>query len=318
MEGSAMGVFLQTVVNGFVNGSLLALLTLAFGLVVGTTGRFHWAMAASFMGAALVTALLTVKAGVAFPIAALAGLIVAALLGMAIETFAYRPLLARATGPAFMSIFLTSLGIVIIAENATRVVFGNAGYFITGGFQKIQSLGIHIGDISFAALDAVFALVAWGLIAIVWGALNFTSWGRSTRAVRTNPTMSRVVGIDPDGVYMWVFILGSLLAGAAGIMTGIRQSVLADMGTAPMFYAFVAAFVAGSQSGPIRFAVAGLLVGLLASVSTNWISVAWAPAVVFAVLFLYIAIRAISGARGGRATWRSAVRRLTRRVSEKG
>lgn len=313
-----MVLVLQTFVNGLINGSLVALLTLGFGLVVGTSGRFHWAMSTSFMFAALITALISTQNSAAFPIGVLLGLIVAVFFGIAIEIFAYRPLIARATGPVFMSIFLTSLGLVIIAENATTMIVGAGGYYIAGSFQKLQALGIHIGGISFASLDAIYVLIIWILIALVWATLNFTSWGRSIRAVQVNPTMSRVVGINPDTIYVLVFALGSILAGVAGIMTGIRTAVLTSMGDSPMFYAFVAAFVAGTQSGPIRFAVAGLLLGLIASISTIWVSVSWAPVIVFAILFFFIAIRAVlSGFRGGGRLMSTVMASLHRHSSMK-
>ena len=296
-----MGRFLQTVVNGIINGSLIALLTLGFGLIVGTTGRFHWAMSMSLMYGGLVTSLVSVAgmSGALFPVAVIVGLAAAALLGVGIEVLAYKPLVSRAVGPSFLAVFLTSLGIAIIGENVARMLVGSAGNNIEVG---AQNQTVSVGSVSLSSFEAYFVLIVWVVVVLVWLVLNRTGWGRLIRAVRVNPLMSRVVGISPEGVYVAVFALGSLLAGVVGILSGIRVAVLPDMGTIPMFYAFVAAFVAGTQSGVFRFAVAGLLVGLVQSVSTTWIAVNWAPVVVFAILFFYVALRPVI--ESWRRSWR--------------
>jgi branched-chain amino acid transport system permease protein len=283
--------FLQTVVNGIINGSLIALLTLGFGLVFGTTGRFHWAMSMSLMFGALVTSILSTSGRLWFPIALVVGLLAAAIIGVSIELFAYRPLVARSVGPAFLAVFLTSLGIAIVGENVARMLVGSAGNAINVG---AQSKTITLGAVSLSSFDAYSALIVWIVVALVWFTLNRTGLGRQIRAVQVNPLMSRVVGISPESVYVIVFAIGSVLAGISGVMAGIRVAVLPDMGTSPMLFAFVASFVAGRQSGVVRFAVAGLLIGLVQSICTNWLAIIWSPVVVFAILFAYVALRPVA------------------------
>ena len=285
-----MAGFLQTVANGIINGSLVALLTLGFGLVFGTTGRFHWAMSMSLMFAALVTAILSTGGRLWFPIALVVGLLAGAVIGVAIELFAYRPLVARSVGPAFLAVFLTSLGIAIVGENVARMLVGSAGNAIDVG---AQTKTLTLGSVSLSSFDAYSVLIVWIVVAVVWFTLNRTGLGRDIRAVRVNPLMARVVGINPEYVYVIVFAIGSVLAGISGVMSGIRVAVLPDMGTNPMLFAFVASFVAGRQSGAVRFAIAGLLVGLVQSISTNWLAIVWSPVVVFAILFLYVAFRPV-------------------------
>ncbi len=286
-----MAGFLQTVVNGIINGSLIALLTLGFGLVFGTTGRFHWAMSMSLMFGALVTSILSTSGRLWFPIALVVGLLAAAIIGVGIELFAYRPLVARSVGPAFLAVFLTSLGIAIVGENVARMLVGSAGNAINVG---AQGKTITLGSVSLSSFDAYSALIVWIVVALVWFTLNRTGLGRQIRAVQVNPLMSRVVGISPESVYVIVFAIGSVLAGISGVMAGIRVAVLPDMGTSPMLFAFVASFVAGRQSGVVRFAVAGLLIGLVQSICTNWLAIIWSPVVVFAILFAYVALRPVA------------------------
>ena len=75
--------FLQVSLNGLINGSTYALLGVAFGLIIGVTGRFHVAFAVTYTLAAFVAAWLTMYLGAPFWAAVVAGALVAALTGSA-------------------------------------------------------------------------------------------------------------------------------------------------------------------------------------------------------------------------------------------
>jgi branched-chain amino acid transport system permease protein len=281
-------VFVQQLVGGIINGSLLALLSVAFGLIVGVTGRFHYAIATTYMYAAMIAAVLT-RAGVPFAAAVVGGLAVGVILGVAIEILIYRPLTSKATiGPVFLSIFLTSWGILIIGENVARMIWGSNGFNILTGFQvrAIQMANF----ITLSSFDIIIVAVTLISVSAMEVFLRYTSLGRSIQAVRVNPDMSQVVGIDPKKVYVVVFAIGSLVAGLTGILAGIKTAAIPGMGMLPTLYAFIIVFVAGTQSGTLRFALTGLLVGIIANVCTLWLQAYWGPVIVFAILFTYVAL----------------------------
>jgi branched-chain amino acid transport system permease protein len=103
--------------------------------------------------------------------------------------------------------------------------------------------------------------------------------------------MSQVVGIDPQRVYVVVFAIGSLVAALTGILQGIKTAAIPGMAALPTLYAFVIVFVAGTQSSPLRFALTGLLVGIIGNASTLWVQPYWQPVIVFTILFAYVALR---------------------------
>ena len=88
----------QLAVAGIINGSFYALLGAGFGLVLGVTGRFHYAFALVFTLAAYVTSVLQTAVHLFLPLTVVGGLICGAILGVAIERWVYRPL-AQASGP---------------------------------------------------------------------------------------------------------------------------------------------------------------------------------------------------------------------------
>ena len=97
----------QLTVAGIINGSFYALVGAGFGLILGVTGRFHYAFALVFTLAAYVTSALETPAGLPEPLAIIGGLLAAVVLGVAIERFVYRPL-ARASGAlSLLTIFIS-------------------------------------------------------------------------------------------------------------------------------------------------------------------------------------------------------------------
>ncbi|HXU22900.1 MAG TPA: branched-chain amino acid ABC transporter permease [Tepidiformaceae bacterium] len=284
-----MDLFSQLLANGIINGSSYAALGLGFGLIIGVTGRFHFAYATTYA----VTAYAAIGAhdhSVPLIPAILIGLLAGAALGVLIEWFIYRPLEGASPTLALLSIFISALGIVIVGENTIRLWLGSRSQLLEPGFTV---KGLSIGNTTFTSLDVVTVCVMWAVILVVAGAIRYTRPGRMVDAVRVNPEMARVVGIDSGHVYLVVFAIGSAVAGAAAILGTMKYAAVPDMGNQPVFIAFVVAFLAGVGSSPIRTAVAGLAIGIIESLSGLWLSSQWSQLVVFGILFIYVAVQPI-------------------------
>jgi branched-chain amino acid transport system permease protein len=277
----------QLAVAGIINGSFYALLGAGFGLILGVTGRFHYAFALVFTLAAYVTSVLETDVHLPMPVAVLGGLSAGCILGVAIEAWIYRPL-ARASGAlALLTIFISSLGLTIAGINLITLVWTA----FSRSIDLIQVQPLHLGDITFTTIDITLVAVSWLLIAVLSAALSFTDLGRSIRAARGNPHLARIIGIDPDAIYLSVFGIGSLLCGVAGILDGARFAVNPGMGIRPVVFAFVVAFLGGTRSGPFVVGLAGLFIGLVESLSGLFVSPQWSSLVVFSVLFIYLVLR---------------------------
>ncbi|MGO9398614.1 MAG: branched-chain amino acid ABC transporter permease [Xanthobacteraceae bacterium] len=279
----------QLAVAGIINGSFYALVGAGFGLILGVTGRFHYAFALVFTLAAYITSVLETPAGLPAPLAIAGGLLAAVILGVAIEHIVYRPL-ARASGAlSLLTIFISSLGLTIAGINLITL----AWTAFSRSIELVPLQPLNLGAVSFTSIDATLVVVSWLLIAALSGLLSFSDLGRSIRAARGNPHLARILGLDPDAIYLSVFALGSLLCGAAGILDGARFAVQPSMGIRPVMFAFVVAFLGGTRSGPIVVGLAGLFIGLVESLSGLFVSPQWSSLVVFSVLFVYLVLRPI-------------------------
>jgi branched-chain amino acid transport system permease protein len=277
----------QLTVAGIINGSGYALLGASFGLILGVTGRFHYAYALVFTFAAYVTSVLITPAGVPYPLAMGAGLVAAVVLGVLCERVVYRPVAQASGALSLLAVFIASLGITIAGVNIITLIWSSSGRAIDGF--PVEAMAV--GDITFTSLELAMVVTFWGLIFALAALLRFTDFGRAVKAVRGNPDLARMTGIDPGSIYLWVFAIGSLLCGVAAILMGMRFAVQPDMGTRPVVFAFVVAFLGGTTRSPLVVGTAGLLLGLVESLSGLWVSPQWSSLVVFSVLFIYLTLR---------------------------
>jgi branched-subunit amino acid ABC-type transport system permease component len=279
----------QLAVAGIINGSFYGLLGAGFGLILGVTGRFHYAFALVFTLAAYVTSLLGQTLGLPVPLAILAGLIAAAAAGVAIERWIYRPLAAASGALALLTIFISSLGVTIAGVNIITLLFTAFSRLII----VVPVTPLALGATTFTTLELAIVIVSWLLILGLTLLLRATDLGRAIKAVRGNPGLARIIGLDPDRLYLAVFAIGSVMCGAAGILNGARFAVQPDMGDRPVVFAFVVAFLGGTRSPPLVVGLAGLFIGLVESLSGLWVSPQWTSLVVFSVLFIYLALRPV-------------------------
>ena len=116
-----MDLVLQLLATGIVVGSLYALCALGWGLIYGTTLHFHVAHGAVFTLAAYYAyvgqKLLRLPLGVAVVLA----IVAAAASGMLIDRVVYQPLERR--GAVRTTLFISSLGLLILVENTVAMVF---------------------------------------------------------------------------------------------------------------------------------------------------------------------------------------------------
>lgn len=281
--------FLQLLVNGVINGSSIALVGVAFGLILGVTGRFHFAFAFTYAAAAYIAAEVGLSFNAPFWAAIIIGGLASAAFGVLMEALIYRPLATKAGAYALLTIFVSSLGLAIAGENLLSIIFHRSPSESISG---VTISGISVGDVDFTSLDVEMVAVSVLLIALLALALQKTGFGRMVRAVRSNPEMSMVVGISPVVIFLAVFAIGSFLGGVGGVFEAAQTAATPQMGYDPLFYAFTVAFLAGSRPTWGVGAV-GFVIGLVYSLSGLFLESQYADLVVFAILFIYVALRPV-------------------------
>jgi branched-chain amino acid transport system permease protein len=286
-----MSAFLQYVVNGLTSGAFLALVALGYTMIYGIIRLINFAhgdvvMVGSFVGYTIVTTLVAQHWPVAAVVlvALVAGMAATGVLGMVIERAAYQPLL---NSPR-LAILISALGVSLALEEGARIIFG-------AGFSSYPNL---LPDASFSLGGARASWVQLGMFVLclllmlgLYLFVNRTATGTAMRALAMDRDAARLMGINVERTIILTFLLGSLLAGASGVMQGLYYSQISFiMGFLIGLRAFTAAVLGGIGNIPGAM-VAGLLIGLVGSFSDGYVSSQWSDAIIFAVLIAVLVFK---------------------------
>jgi branched-chain amino acid transport system permease protein len=207
------------------------------------------------------------------------------LLGYVIERGAYRPLRARSR----LAALITAIGVSLLLENGGQVVFGaDPKFFPTLIANKpiVNMSNLVITNIQVIILVTALLLMV-GLQLFVYR----TRTGRAMRAVAFNHDAARLMGIDINTVISITFVLGSMLAAAAGVLVGLSNPKIDPlMGLIPGIKAFVAAVLGGI--GNIPGAVLGaLILGVAETMVSGYLSSTYRDAIAFILLVAILLFR---------------------------
>jgi branched-chain amino acid transport system permease protein len=291
--------FIQLTLDGLTIGSVYALVALGYTLIYGVLKLLNFAhgdvfMVGSFIGYGVLQAL----GGAADPIvpvwlllilvtlAAMAG---CAVLGVVIERFAYRPL---RDAPRIAPL-ISALGVSFFLANSMQLLFGAqqfnyASYNLSGGalyFHGFDLDGVHVPLLRIITIGAAFVLMV-----VLWLLVNRTRTGKAMRATSFDREAASMLGIDIDHVIVFTFILGSALAGAAGVMFALRVPTFAAVGFTTGLKGFTAAVIGGIGSIPGAM-VGGILLGCAESYTAGYWTTAWSDLVVFSILIVFMIFR---------------------------
>jgi branched-chain amino acid transport system permease protein len=310
-------LFVQLFVNGLTLGSLYALIALGYSMVYGILKLLNFAHGDVYMiGAFVGFGILTAFDGPLSPNIALVPLIVlmflaamlgSGVLGVVIERFAYRPL---RDAPRIAPL-ISALGVSFFLQNSALLVFGaefrNYNSFLLGSDQPELFVPGPLIDPVFVVMGVNVQLITVVVLAVTVGlmvALTLlvarTRIGKAMRATAFDREAAAMMGIDVDRVIASTFFIGSVLAGAAGVMFGLLFSqIFHFMGFLAGLKGFTAAVVGGIGSIPGAM-LGGLLVGLAEAYAGGYLGGRWSDLTVFGILIFVLLVRP-SGLLGARA-----------------
>jgi branched-subunit amino acid ABC-type transport system permease component len=275
-----LDLFLQLALNGLVEGMRYGLVALGFALVLSVTGYVHFAHGAVCTLAGYVFYVLWVSLGLHWLLAAGGSLAVSLVLSVGLCLGIYR----RVPAASHHGVFICSLGLMILLQNLTHLVWGSESVSLrAGGMAQVWFIGpAVITDVGAATiLLSLAALLATSLL------LHRTGIGRAMRATADQPYMAAVVGIDTRRVAVAAFTVAALLIAPVGVLTGLDEGLSPHTGTGLILAAIAGAIVGGigSLSGAV---LGGLLIGLLQQLSAGWLPTSWMSTITFLGMFAFI------------------------------
>ncbi len=254
-----MPLLIEQALNGLQLGVMLFLLAAGLTLIFGIMGVINLAQGSLYMVGAYAMAAVAAKTG-SFWLAAPAGLLAAAVAGMAMEYLVIRKLYAR----DHLDQVLATFGLILFFNQMTTLIFGRQPLFVEipdfleGSVPIVAGVRYPLYRLAIIAVGLATAVGLYVLIAR-------TRLGMLIRAGATNRDMVRALGVDIRLLYTVLFGLGAMLAGLAGVMAGPILSVQVGMGEQVLILTFVVVVIGGV--GSIRGAFAGaMIVGIVDTV----------------------------------------------------
>jgi len=294
--------FTQLTVNGLTLGSTYALIALGYTLVYGILKLLNFAhgdvfMVGTFIGFGVLQALggpadPDVPVWLLLVLMALAAMAGCAALGVAIERFAYRPL---RDAPRIAPL-ISALGVSFFLAYSVQLMFGAEqrdyqAIQLAGGSLYFE--GFDIGQVKVPLLRIITIASAFVLMVVLWLLVNRTRTGKAMRATSFDREAAAMMGIDIDRVIVFTFVLGSALAGAAGVLYALRVPTFPTVGFLAGLKGFTAAVIGGIGSVPGAMA-GGLLLGFAEGYLQGYPPpeyARWSDLFVFAILILFMLFR---------------------------
>lgn len=243
-------------IDGIIFGLQLSLLAVGLTLIFGLGGVLNLAHGQLAVIAGISAAGL-IGAGVNVPLAALLGVLIAGASGLVLDRslmlMAYR---YKGEARLLLGLVLT-LGVSLVIEGFLNYSFPLVALSISLPILNVTLFGVVVRTTAIvAALIAILTLLSLFLF------LKGTSLGKAVRSIVQNEVGAELCGIDQASVRTLIFILGSLMAGLAGIAQGLTASLDVRMGMEFTIFALIVATVGGVQSifGTLA---AGILLGVV-------------------------------------------------------
>jgi branched-chain amino acid transport system permease protein len=252
-------------------------------MVYGVLRFIHFAHGDVCMAGAFFFYLLRIRIGLDAVSAFLISAALCGCLGYAIERLAYRPLRTASR----LSCLVTAIGVSMLLQNGFGAAFG---YEPRSILPPSGAASLSVAGASFTPAQAATFAASVVLLAALFLFLKKTTTGILMRATGDNMAGAVATGIPVNRTVSLTFILGSSLAGTAGICVGSIQDIQPTMGVLLGIKAFTAAVVGGI--GHLPGAVfGGFFIGLAENAGAWVFPAGFKDAVAFVILILCLVVR---------------------------
>ncbi|MEA5016725.1 MAG: branched-chain amino acid ABC transporter permease [Candidatus Limiplasma sp.] len=285
-----LNYYIQQLMNGVSKGAVYALIAVGFALIFSVLKFSNFAHGGLISVCAFVGyyfyAIFKVNAVVSVLLTAIVG----AVLGVLVDTVAFRRLRKKASNKIYY--FISSITCSILCTNILTLQFGTTFYSIPPFFAKPT---FKIGSVIFMKMNLTILIVTVVLLIALSLMLNRTKLGLSIRVASMDRDTSMLMGINPDIVIVTTFLIAGALAGVSGIFFGSTYTVTPSIGNIAV-KGFVASVIGGLGSLPGAI-IGAFLLGILEVALTVVVGDLITPAIIFvmALLFLLVRPEGISG-----------------------
>ena len=276
--------FAQQLINGIQLGSIYALIAIGYTMVYGIAKMINFAHGDIIMVGSYIALMIFQNTGLPVWGVIAASALASALLGMAIERLAYKPL----RGGSRMSALITTIGVSILLQNVFLLLFGSSPKPFPAAF---EGEGFTLAGVPVSRLTLVTLLVTLLLMVLLTLFVGRTKLGKAMRAVSEDQGAAQLMGINIDTSISLTFAIGSALAAVAAVLYSSTYPLInPSMGSMLGLKAFIAAVIGGIGIIPGAM-LGGFIIGIAEALIKGYISSALVDAIVFSLLIVVLIIK---------------------------
>ena len=279
--------FISYLMNGISLGSVYAIIALGYTMVYGIAKMLNFAHGDVIMVGGYASFTLMMNTGSHPLVAILASIVVCTVLGIVIETIAYRPLLEASSS---LAVLITAIGVSYFLQNVVLLIFGSS----PKSYQSVvtlPNLKLCGGALVITSTSIVTIICCIVIMLALTFFINNTKPGQAMLAVSEDKGAAQLMGINVNGTIALTVAIGSGLAAVAGVLLcSAYPSLSPYTGSMPGIKAFTAAVFGGIGSIPGAM-VGGILLGVIEILGKAYISPQLADAIVFAVLIIILLVK---------------------------
>ncbi|HLR88923.1 MAG TPA: branched-chain amino acid ABC transporter permease [Atopostipes sp.] len=279
-----MDTFIQQIINGLSLGSVYALVALGYTMVYGIIKLLNFAHGDVYMVGAFAGYYIISNYNLGFMPTLLLTMLITGIIGVVIYQVAYRPL----RNSTRIASLITAIGMSYLLQNGMMYIAGPQ----TRSFPQIINNQMYtIGPVQISTMQILMLVTTVLLMVSLQLIVQRTKFGKAMRAVSNDPEAAQLMGINSNQVISFTFFLGSMLAGAGGVLVGMYYNTITPiMGAGPGLKAFIAAVVGGIGSIPGAM-VGGYLIGMTEVMISAFGNSMIRDAVVYLILIVILLVR---------------------------
>ena len=277
------GLVLEALIPGLTQGCIYALVALGFVVLFSVTKMYHimigeFGMIAGMIGASLFSAGIPLHASVI--IALVATTIISAMIWVAVFR---RPF---GKGASIMNLKLVTIALTLLSVGVAYLIW-STNYKELPSFSKIE---LNMGAVH---IDPQAPWI-WGVLLLVVAGLSFlldhTLLGKALRASADQPVGARLVGINPNSMAFYAFVLAGTLGGIAGIVVVPITMTYYANGVFLTLSGLLAAMAGGPNKAEGAI-LGGLFLGVIQSLVGAFISSKYMTVITLACFIVILLIR---------------------------
>jgi len=286
--------FLQFLLAGLTIGAIYALVAIGFSIIYNASQVINFAQGEFVMIGGMATASFA-GIGWPLPLAIAAAVLVAALVGLALEKLAVEP----ARGASVVALIIITIGASILLRGLASIVWDKNIHAVPAFSGDAP---IHVGPATLVPQSLWILGLTLVIVLLLGWFFARTLLGKALLATSHNRLAAQLVGINVRHVLLASFGLSAALGAVAGILVAPVTFTSWDVGVMLGLKGFAAAMLGGLGSGA-GAVLGGLALGIIEAMGAGYVSSAYKDAIAFVVI-LAVLFFLPSGLLGQRSTER--------------